>query len=148
MEYKEKFHLTKELLDERYIDNDMALLREVSPSSPALSRVVTDNNRAMRAEEVVWALLDKVTPFHIRLNREPGSNSSPAVASSPAGAAPKPVHEKKKLPKKSSTPILRGLAYISTMCKKRISSITIGCTPISKWLSSIKSWISDLRKKT
>jgi len=143
MEYKEKFRTASSLHSPEHLEKDLALLATVDPSSDFIGKPITEANRATRAEQVVWVLLDYVSAERVIANR---LSENPIAAKASEGTTVlAPI--KKKLQKKRSILISHGQVFISKMYKGRISYITIGFTRISKWLSSIRSWIATLRKR-
>lgn len=70
MEYREKHRAAQQLQNNSYIDQDRALLRKFQPYSSLMSRSVVMRNGESLSFEIIFVLLDYVTPEEIITNRQ------------------------------------------------------------------------------
>lgn len=70
MEYRAKHKAAQQLQNNQYIDKDRDLLRRFQPHSSLMSRSVAMRNGESLSFEIVFLLLDYVTPEEINANRQ------------------------------------------------------------------------------
>lgn len=79
MEYREKHRAAQQLQNNNYIDRDRALLRRYQPHSSLMSRSVVMSNGESLSFEIIFVLLDYVTPEEIIANRQVSQHQGEAL---------------------------------------------------------------------
>ena len=70
MDYREKHAVAQQLQDNRYIEQDRALLRKYQPHSSLMCRSIAMRNGESLSFEILYLLLDFATPQEIMANRQ------------------------------------------------------------------------------
>lgn len=145
MNFKEKKQAFNELLCVEQLDRDISILMTLNVSSLALK---VSGNRDKQEKEVLWELLDILSPAEIRERRKGIVPTAPLAAIVEKAVSP----VKKKVSTKSlSIPVLTGKISTMKMFKKPLSSITTGLIVLKQsgdwmWNWTISRPLRKLRK--
>lgn len=143
MNFKEKKQAFNELLGVEQLERDIVILTALNVNSPALQ---VSGNRDKQEKEVLWELLDILSPAEIRERRKGIVPTAPLAAI--AGKAVLPV-KKKVSTRKLNIPVLTGKTLTMKMCRKPLSSIMTGLTVLRKSGNWMWNWtINRLLRKS
>ncbi len=141
MNFKEKKQAFNELLNAEQLDRDIVILTALNANSPALQ---VSGNRDKQEKEVLWELLDILSPAEVRERRK-------IVLTVPITAMPEKIVssvKKKVSTRKLNIPVLTGKTLTMKMCRKPLSSITTGLTVLRQSVNWMRNWTTSrlLRK--
>lgn len=143
MNFKEKKQAFNELLSAEQLDLDIVILTALNANSPALQ---VSGNRDKQKKEVLWELLDILSPAEIRERRKGIVPIAPITAMSEKAVSPV---KKKVSTKRLNIPALTGKTLTMKMCRKPLSSITTGLTVLRKSGNWMWNWtINRLLRKS
>ena len=141
MNFKEKKQAFNELLNAEQLDRDIVILTALNANSLALQ---VSGNRDKQEKEVLWELLDILSPAEVRERRK-------IVLTVPITAMPEKIVssvKKKVSTRKLNIPVLTGKTLTMKMCRKPLSSITTGLTVLRQSVNWMRNWTTSrlLRK--